>query len=148
MMNKQDKERIIEAHLRHYKTYKVGISNCERQLNYIMPNITARYDNLQGSTFWIGNSTERIAIDRIESKRALDLHEEIERYKIICNSIDNAFAELNSMEQKFVDLRYFDRMAIYDVKTVLGYKEERAIYRIRRHVLDKFLISLNNLFSL
>lgn len=147
-MNKQDKERTIEAHLRHYKTYKIGIANCQRQLDYIMPNITARYDYIQGSSFYIGNNTERVAIDRIESKRALDLHEEIERYKIICDSIDNAFAELNSMEQKFVDLRYFDRLPIVEVKTVLGYSEERAIYRIRRHVLDKFLISLNNLFSL
>ena len=147
-MNKQTKERIIESHLRHYRTYKVGILNCQKQLDYIMPNITARYDYIQGSTFYIGNNTERVAIDRVESKRALDLHEEIEKYKIITESIDNAFSELSSIEQKFVDLRYFDRMAIYDVKTVLGYSEDKSVFRIRRHVLDRFFISLNNLLTL
>jgi DNA-directed RNA polymerase specialized sigma subunit len=147
-MNKQTKERIIENHLRHYRTYKIGIQNCQKQLDYIMPNITARYDYIQGSTFYIGNNTERVAIDRIESKRALDLNEEIERYKLITESIDNAFAELSSIEQKFVDLRYFDRMAIYDVKTVLGYSEDKSVFRIRRHILDRFFISLNNLLIL
>jgi DNA-directed RNA polymerase specialized sigma subunit len=147
-MNKQTKERIIESHLRHYRTYKIGIVNCQKQLDYIMPNITARYDYIQGSTFYIGNNTERVAIDRVESKRALDLHEEIEKYKIITESIDNAFNELSSIEQKFVDLRYFDRMAIYDVKTVLGYSEDKSVFRIRRHVLDRFFISLNNLLTL
>jgi DNA-directed RNA polymerase specialized sigma subunit len=147
-MNKQTKERIIESHLRHYRTYKIGIVNCQKQLDYIMPNITARYDYIQGSTFYIGNNTERVAIDRVESKRALDLHEEIEKYKIITESIDNAFSELSSIEQKFVDLRYFDRMAIYDVKTVLGYSEDKSVFRIRRHVLDRFFISLNNLLTL
>lgn len=146
-MNKTEKERTIENHLRHYKTYKIGILNCKKQLDYIMPNVTANYDCF-GSSFWIGNNTERVAIDRIESKRALDLLEEIGRFEIIIKSIENAFSELNSLEQKFVDLRYFDRMAIGDVKDVLGYLDERSLFRIRRHVLDRFLISLNNLFSL
>jgi DNA-directed RNA polymerase specialized sigma subunit len=113
-----------------------------------MPNITARYDYIQGSAFYIGNNTERVAIDRIESKRALDLLEEIERFKIITESIDNAFKELNPQEKDFVEWRYFSCLSIVEVKQLLGYSEERAVYRIRRHVLDKFMISLNNLFSL
>jgi DNA-directed RNA polymerase specialized sigma subunit len=147
-MNKAEKERAIESHLRHYRTYKVGIQNCQRQMDYIMPNITARYDYIQGSTFYIGNNTERVAIDRIESKRALDLLEEIERFKIITESIDNAFKELLPQEKDFVEWRYFSCLSIVEVKQLLGYSEERAVYRIRRHVLDKFMISLNNLFSL
>jgi hypothetical protein len=34
------------------------------------------------------------------------------------------------------------------VTTGLGYAEEKSVYRIRRHVLDKLLISLNNLLTL
>ena len=146
-MNKAMKERIIENYLRHYLTYKVGIKNCQNQLDYLMPNITARYDYIQGSTFYINNSTERVAIDRIESKRALDLHEEIERYKIITESIDNAFGELKPQEKDFVEYRYFSCMPVYEVKTLMGYSEE-SVFRIRRHVLEKFFISLNNLLSL
>lgn len=147
-MNKEIKERTIESHLRHYTDYKVGIMNCQKQLDYILPDITARYDYLEGSTFYIGNNTERVAIDRIESKRALDLHEEIERYRLIVESIDNAVNGLKPQEKHFVILRYFDCLPMLVVKEKMGYAEEKSIYRIRRHVLDKLLISLNNLFSL
>ena len=147
-MNKQTKERIIESHLRHYRTYKIGIVNCQKQLDYIMPNITARYDYIQGSTFYIGNNTERVAIDRVESKRALDLNEEIEKFKLITETIDNAFKELLPQEKDFVEWRYFSCLPIYEVKQLLGYSEDKSVFRIRRHVLDKFFISLNNLLSL
>ena len=147
-MAKNMRERTIETHLRHYNTYRVGIENCKKQLDYILPSITANFDYISGNSFYIANNTERVAIDRIESKRALDLYEEIERYKIICDSIERAFNELPPHEQDFVKLRYFDCLPMHEVKKEMGYSEEKSVYLIRRRVLDKLLISLNNLIIL
>ena len=147
-MPKNTRERTIETHLRHYNTYKIGIENCKKQLDYILPSITSHFDYISGNSFYIANNTERVAIDRIESKRALDLYEEIEQYKIICDSIERAFNELKPHEQDFVKLRYFDCQPIEIVTREMGYSEHRSVYRIRRHVLDKLLISLNNLIIL
>ena len=142
-------ERAIENHLRFYKTYLVGIKNCEQQLDFIMPNITTKFgaDNHGAFFYVVTDSTANIALDRIEGKRALDLREEIEKYKIITASIENALAELKDQEQDFVKYRYFECLPIHEVKLKLGYSEEKSVYRIRRHVLDKLLISLNNLLS-
>lgn len=146
-MSKHTKEKKIEAHLRHYKTYKVGIINCEAQLNYIMPNITATYD-FKGNGTFIANSTEQIALDRIESLRALELHETIKKFSHIVESIDRAISELTEIEKRFVVLRYFDLMQMGEVTRALDYAEEKSTYRIRRHVLDKLLISLKNLLDM
>lgn len=146
---KMQQERLLENHMRFYKTYLVGIQNCEQQLEYIMPNITTKFgaDN-QGAFFYVvSDSTANIALDRIEGKRALDLREEIERYKIITTSIERALKELKQQELDFVQYRYFECLQIQDVKQKLGYSEEKSVYRIRRHVLDKLMISLNNLLS-
>lgn len=147
---KSMKERSIESHLRFYKTYLVGIKNCEQQLEFIMPNITTKYgaDNHGAFFYVVSDSTANIALDRIEGKRALDLREEIEKYKIITSSIDNALNELTDQENDFVQYRYFECLPMLEVKQKLGFQEERSAYRIRRHVLDKLLISLNNLLSL
>lgn len=143
------KERSIENYLRFYKTYQIGIKNCEQQLEYIMPSLVTRYGADQvGSFFYIVNDTEKVALDRIESKRALNLHEEIEWYKLIITSIENALEDLKQQEKDFVQLRYFDCLPIQEVKMKLGYSEEKSVYRIRRHVLDKLMISLKNLLSL
>jgi hypothetical protein len=146
---KMQQERQLENHMRFYKTYLVGIRNCEEQLSYIMPNITTKFgaDNHGAFFYVVSDSTANIALDRIEGKRALDLREEIERYKIITNSIDRALKELKQQELDFVKYRYFECLPIHDVKQRLGYSEDKSIYRIRRHVLDKLLISLNNLLS-
>jgi DNA-directed RNA polymerase specialized sigma subunit len=149
MNPKSIKERQIENHLRFYKTYLVGIRNCEQQLEYIQPNITTKFgaDNHGAFFYVVADSTCNIAIDRIEGKRALDLREEIERYKIITSSIDKAFEELKPQEKDFVKYRYFDCLPIHDVKTKLGYSEEKSVYRLRKHVLDKLMISLHNLLT-
>jgi len=140
---------VIEAHLRHYNTYRVGIINCQKQLDYIMPSLVSGYKtDGSSSVFYISNNTEKVALDRIESKRAIDLKEEIEQFKIVVDTIDNAYEELKTQEKEFVRLRYFECLPIYEVKTKMGYSEEKSVYRIRRHVLDKLLISLNNLLSL
>jgi DNA-directed RNA polymerase specialized sigma subunit len=149
ILNKATKERTIEMHLRHYHTYRVGIINCQKQLDYIMPSLVSGY-NTDGvnSFFFVSNNTEKVALDRIESKRAIDLKEEIDQYKIIVESINRAFSELKEQEKCFVQWRYFDCLPMYEVKTKMGYSEEKSVYRIRRHILDKLLISLNNLLSL
>jgi hypothetical protein len=149
VFSKPTKERMIENHLRLYKTYLCGIKNCEQQLEYIMPSLISRYEiNTDcGESFWIVNNTEKVALDRIESKRALDLREQIESYKIITSSIENAIEDLLLHERGFVHFRYFEYLPIHEVKTKMGYSEEKSIYRIRRHVLDKLLISLNNLLT-
>jgi DNA-directed RNA polymerase specialized sigma subunit len=149
MQNKGTKERIIESQLRHYNTYRVGIINCEKQLEYIMPSLVSQFtSDGTHSIFYVGNNTEHVALDRIESKRALDLKEEILRFQLVVDSIDNAFKELKENEQTFVKLRYFEALSIHEIKMKMGYSEEKSIFRIRRNVLDKLLISLNNLLSL
>lgn len=140
-------EKTIESHLRHYNTYRVGIVNCEKQLEYIMPNTTAKFDFVGNSSF-VANTTEKVALDRIESLRALELHETINKYKNICESIDNAFKELLPQEQDFVKLRYFGCEPMQEVTKALGYAEEKSVYRIRRHTLDKLQISLKNLLDM
>lgn len=143
------KERKIENHLRFYKTYLVGIKNCEQQLEYIQPNITTKFgaDNHGAFFYVVSDSTSNIAIDRIEGKRALDLREEIDRYKIITQSIDSALVELKQQEKDFVNFRYFECLSIHEVKSKLGYSEEKSVYRLRKHVLDKLIISLHNLLT-
>lgn len=146
---KAQRERELENHLRFYKTYLVGIKNCEQQLEYIMPTLISRYEisTDTGDSFWIVNNTEKVALDRIESKRALDLREEIERFKLITSSIENAVEDLKEQEQNFVKWRYFECLPMHEVKQLMGYSEEKSVYRIRRHILDKLSISLNNLLS-
>lgn len=147
---KVTKERTIENHLRFYKTYLVGIKNLEQQLEYIMPSLVTNYgaDTGGGSFFTISNTTEKFALDRIEGKRALDLREEIERYKLITTCINNALEDLKPKEKEFVQLRYFDCLSIQEVKNKLGYSEDKSVFRIRRHVLEKMLISLSNLLKM
>jgi hypothetical protein len=148
--NKTTKERILENHLRLFKTYQVGIKNCEQQLEYIMPSLITNYGIDSGGTsfFTISNPTEKFALDRIEGKRALDLREEIERYRLITSCIQNALDDLKEKERDFVEYRYFECLPIQEVKFKLGYSEDKSVFRIRRHVLDKLVISLSNLFSI
>lgn len=149
IQNKAQKERVIEWHLRHFSTYQVGIVNCQKQLDYIMPSLVSGYSQMgNDSLFYVGNNTERVAIDRIESKRALDLREQIAKNQIIIESIKRAFEELNEQEQNFVKLRYFENKSIQKVKEIMSYSDEKSLYRIRKKVLDRFSISLNNLLSL
>lgn len=140
------KEKYIENHLRFYKTYQASIKNCMQQLDYIMPTLITRYEiTADNDTVFTVNNTEHVALDRISSKRAIDLKEEIEKFTIITNSIDNALQELSETEKHFVILRYFECKAMAVVTSALGYAEEKSVYRIRKHVLDKLMISLNNL---
>ena len=143
------KERVIENYLNKYITYQIGIKNCQNQLDYMMPSLTCRYESDgKSASYFIANDTEQVALDRITSKKALDLLEEIEQFKLILTSIDNAMGELDSKQNLFVQKRYFEGLKMYEIKPLLHVAEEKALYRIRRQILDKFLISLNNLISL
>src|SRR5690625_1732372 len=107
-------KKIIEKHLRNYTTYKVGIVTLKKQLDYIMPDVTASYELSAGSTgtFNIESKTEKFAIDRIESKRALVLHEDIRIYSLLVDSIDKAIANLDEVEREFVKYRYINRNTV------------------------------------
>lgn len=149
VLNRVNKERIIESYLRDYNQYRVSIINCVKQLEYISPTLVSGY-NSDGvnSCFFIANNTEGVAIDRIEGKRAIDLQEEIAKNKIITESINRAVNELPEKQQEFVKLRYFDELPMQKVIEIMGYAEEKSAYHLRKKVLDKFLISLNNLIAL
>lgn len=143
-LNRQAKERIIENYLHKYTTYKIAVRNCNKQLNYMLPTLTSR----NGAEEFIANDTEEVAINRVESKKALKIREEIGQYKLIISCIDEALSELDNKQKTFVELRYFKCLRIQDVKESMCYAEDKSVYRIRKQVLDKFLISLNNLISL
>lgn len=147
--NRNHKERTIENFLNRYGTYKVGIRNCQQQLDYMLPSLTCRYDSDGTSaSYYISNNTERVALDRITSKKALDLLEEMEQFRVIVACIDNAMAELSEKEREFVRNRYFLGLKMYEVKAKMNVSEEKTLYRIRRVVLDKFMISLSSLLNL
>ena len=149
MLNRVARERIIENYLNKYITYQIGIKNCQNQLDYMLPSLTCRYESDgKSANYFIANDTEQVALDRISSKRALDLLEEIEQFKLILVSIDNAMTELDEKQKHFLELRYFKGLKMYEIKPLMHIPEEKTLYRIRRQILDKFLISLNNLISL
>jgi DNA-directed RNA polymerase specialized sigma subunit len=147
--NRNQKERTIENFLNKYGTYKVGIRNCQQQLDYMLPSLTCRYDSDgMSASYYISNNTERVALDRITSKKALDILEEMEQFRLIVACIDNAMAELPEKEREFVRNRYFLGLKMYEVKAKMNVSEEKTLYRIRRVILDKFMISLKNLVNL
>jgi hypothetical protein len=146
---KENKERMIENHLRFLKFYQTGMKNCERQLEYIMPTLVSKVGNeVNGGYFYIPNDTSNVALDRIESKRALDLRYEIERFKIMIDSIESSLEDLKEQEREFIKYRYFECLEMCEVKKKMGYSEEKSVYRVRRHVLDKLLISLRSILVL
>lgn len=139
----------IEHHLRNYRNYVTGIKNMQKQMDYIMPGMTARYELREEAVgaFVFSSSTEKYAIDRIESKRALQLHEDIVIYELIVSSIENALEGLGEDEREFVELRYFNGRTITEITEKMGYSE-RQVFLIRDNVRDELLISLKNIIHL
>jgi RinA family phage transcriptional activator len=149
MKSKKAMIKKIEYHLRQYKTYLISIKNIQQQLEWILPSVTANYEISEGSsgTFHISSKVEKAVLDRLESKHALDLHEEMERYKIIVDSINRALEPLTETERAFVQKRYFERKGIAQVAEELGYSE-KWLHQIRNRVMDSLLISLSNILKL
>jgi hypothetical protein len=141
--------KVIEKHLRMYRHYKASINNMKREMDYIMPNITASYEVREGSVgvFTFKSDTEDYAIDRLESKRALELHEDIKKYELLVECIDYAVKELDDTEKTFVKCRYFDRLSIEMTAAEMRYSP-RTISEIRKQVKDKLVISLRNIMKM
>lgn len=151
MSLKEQKRRIekIESHLRNYHQYKIGINNLKLQLDSLMPKMTASYELREGSSgsFVINSETEQYAIDRIESKRALDLHEQIEQYQLIITCIDAALKGLDEEERKFVECRYINRYSVQKIVSTLGYSES-TVFNMRKRIMEQLLYSLHGLIHL
>ncbi|MCY8902946.1 sigma-70 family RNA polymerase sigma factor [Bacillus spizizenii] len=147
--DKKDRKRQIESYLRNYKSYKAGIKNLQQQLDWILPGMTATYSAEEGSsgTFNITSKVENAALDRIESKQALDIKETMTMYQLIVDSIDRALEQLEENERTFVEERYFKLKSIEQVAEVMGY-HEKTIQRIRNSVMDKLVIGLCNIFKM
>lgn len=146
---KKDIYKNIEYHLRNYRFYKSAIRNLQQQLEYIMPNITANYELREGGkgTFSIESSTEKAAIDRIESRRALNIAEDKKRYELIISCIDNSCEVLSDMERTFVEKRYFEDVCIDDVAGQLGYSVP-YMYKLRNQIMKNLSIPLSGLKDL
>lgn len=147
ILSRASKERIIENYLKDYNAYKIGIINCQKQLQYITPTLVTGY-SIERQEFFVPNDTAVVAIERIEGKGTEKLRDEIKRFTLIVESIDRAVESLQDKHRRFVELRYFQALPMQKVMETLEYTEEKSVYRIRRKVLDKFLISLNNLIAL
>lgn len=141
--------KIIEKHLRNYRSYLAGIKNMHKQLDYNMPPVTASWEMKEEKigVFIPSSTVEKYAIERIESNWALKLHEDIVIYELIVNSIDAAVAELSEEEREFVELRYFNGCSAVETAEVMGYSE-RQIYLIRQSCREQLLISLKNIVML
>lgn len=138
----------IEYHLKRYKTYKAAIRNIEKQLDYIMPNITAVYEVREGTsgTFVITSSTEKCAIDRIESKRALDLHEEKARLELLVNAIETATADLEEEQKEYIMWRYEKGYSNKRIAAEMNCSESH-VFKIRKELMDNLLISLGHIVT-
>lgn len=138
--------RRLEYLLRNYRTYKAGIRNLQKQLEYIMPSSTPSYDPVKGSSgpFVSTSETERYAIARIESNIAVEIQEKIRMYQLIVDSIDSAVQGLTEVERQFVELRYFLDLSVERTAEELGYSQKN-IFVIRNAVIGKLLISLYGL---
>lgn len=144
-----DNFKVIEEHLRNYNHYKAGIVNMEKMLENMLPPITASYELKENSmsTFTKHSSTEVYAIERIESKRALEIHEDIAVYKLLVECIDAAIKELEEEEQAFIHSRYFSNHT-YDRTTIETGYSISGVFKIRRSVRKKLLISLKDIVHL
>lgn len=145
--SKAEQIKIIEKHLRHYKEYKIGLMTLQKQLDFIMPKITPKYMEGSRGMFNVTSSTEIYAIERLEGKQARMIRADIERYKLIIESIDNAISELDGLEREFVNLRYIERKTMSQVAVMMGYSEKH-LFNLRRKIMDKLLISLRGLINI
>lgn len=141
--------REIEYHLKQYRQYRVGIDNLSNQMEMILPRTTSHFELREESRSYSSkrSSTEDCAIERLESKQAIFLQREIKRYKIIVDSIDKSLEQLDEMERRFVEFRYFQRWSIRKISLELGYSES-SIHVLRRQLMHKLGISLKGILTI
>lgn len=142
-MKRKDKVKRIEYHLKNYNQYRIAIKTLEKQLDYMLPACVASFNESEGggTQFTISSTTENAALDRMESRRALEIKDDIERYKIIRENIDIAYKELNHLEQKYVQNRYILDQSVQETADKLGYSVE-GVYKLRNKTMDQLLIML------
>lgn len=144
LMEQVDQFKVIEKHLKNYHTYKTGLANMKKQLEFYFPKITTSYEAREGSTgtFMFHSGTEEFGLKRIE--KAQRIEREIEKYGWIIESIESALQLLEPLEKEFVVKRYFKGWSVRKVSIEFGYSL-RNIYVIREEAKKKLMISLNNL---
>lgn len=143
MLKQKDKELIgmLENHLRNYPSYKVGIANLKKRMEYeYSPPTTTHYGLREGSTgtLTITSTTEKTALKRME------LGEKVKLYQLFVDSISYAVELLPEDEKQFVQLRYFKKQSISRISMEIGYSL-RSVHRIKQRALYQLLISLAHL---
>lgn len=141
--------KLIEIHLRNRPAYEAAIRNLAKQLDYIMPKITASYEAREGSVgFTLRSSTEDIALDRIEGRRALQIREEMTHYQLVLDAINDALEILDPQERDFIRYRYEEVMTFAQVARAMGYSSETSVFTIRNQVFNRLLIMLSGILMM
>lgn len=136
----------IENHLSNYRQYQTGIKNAQMALDYLIPGYTANYEIMEGKSgyFSFKSSTETAAIDRIESRRAFVLHEDLKLYTLLVNAIDNAMSDLDETEEALIKYRYFEKWNFDQISYKLGYTQ-RNLFHIKDRALEKLYVNLKTI---
>jgi DNA-directed RNA polymerase specialized sigma subunit len=147
-MDKSKAIKIIEHHLRNYKTYKIGIKNLQKSLDDILPQITTNYTLREGTSgsFDISSKVETSVLDRVEGSRAIYLREQMLVLQGLVESIDEATGALGDRENTFIRLRYFEGMTVEQVAPKIHTSKEN-VFLIRKQVLASLIISLRNIIK-
>jgi len=137
-LDRKEQIRLIEAHLRGYKTYLIGMKNVQESLEEILPSTNSN-TTCQGASV-----LDNVVLERLNSSRAIYLREVLNTYKTIVHSIEDAVNALNDDEKDLIKYRYFEGLSVEKTAQHLGCSTQNC-FKIRVQALDKLLISLNNL---
>ncbi len=121
---KKDKIKLIEYYLKNYTTFKVANDNLQRQLQYLTPNENQSY----------------LSINSDEKEKIMTIRKKLNETLLIENSIENAISNLDILEQRFINLRYFQNYSIEKTAQTIGYSKA-SLYVLRSRIMDKLLIS-------
>ena len=133
----------IEKHLNNYKNYQTGIKNAKMALEYLLPGYTANYEIMEGKSgsFVFKSSTEMAAIDRLESRRARMLRDDLEIYTLLVDAIDNAMKDLDESERDLIKYRYFEKWNFDQISYKMGYTQ-RNLFHIKDRALNNLYVNL------
>jgi DNA-directed RNA polymerase specialized sigma subunit len=127
---KKDKIKLIEYYLRHYTTFKVANDNLQRQLQYLTPD----------------ENQSHLSMNSDEKEKIIIIRKKLNETLLIENSIVNAISNLDMIEQKFINLRYFRNYSIEKTAQTIGYSKA-SLYVLRSRIMDKLLISFGGMIS-
>ncbi|MDR0127033.1 MULTISPECIES: transcriptional regulator [Bacillus] len=106
----------IEFHLKNFKNYQAAILNIERKLE-------------KRSTHHQDHMTRK------------KLEEQKSQYELIVACIETALKELDDIEQKLIDYKYFRDWRMAKCAIEIGYSE-KTLFLMKRQLMDQLLISL------